>query len=86
MICLCGRVLCDILVCQCGVETKYQQQDSAEQNEHKVNTFHLDSHATSGLQSGADVKSSAALLIYEVNPISTCAHGSGIIPLATCVP
>lgn len=84
MICLCGRVLCDILVCQCGVETKYQQQDNAEQIEHKVNMFHMDSHATSGLQSGADVKSSAALLIYGV--LSPRAHGSGIIPLGTCVP
>lgn len=64
---------CNIPLCQCGAETKYQQQDIGEQIRHKVNAFHLDSrpHAMLGLQSDADVKSSTALLIYEANPVST---------------
>lgn len=85
---------CDIPLCQCVVETKHQLQDIGEQIEHKVSAFHLDSrpHATLGLQSGADVKSSAALLIYGANSVSTCAcenyqsarqtkRGGGIIAL-----
>lgn len=70
------EISCDIPLCQCGAETKYQQQDIGEQIRHKVNAFHLDSrpHAMLGLQSGADVKSSAALLIYEANPVFTCAY------------
>lgn len=71
-----SRFSCVIPLCQCGAETKYQQQDTGEQIRHKVNAFHLDSwlHAMLGLQSSADVKSSAALLIYEANPVSTCAY------------
>lgn len=85
---------CDIPLCQCVVETKHQLQDIGEQIEHKVSAFHLDSrpHATLGFQSGADVKSSAALLIYWANSVSTCAcenyqsarqtkRGGGIIAL-----
>jgi len=65
----------DVPLCQCVVETTYLLQDIGEQIEHKVRMFRLDSrpHATLGLQSGADVKSCAALLIYGANSVSTCA-------------
>lgn len=98
--CLHGRVV--VWCSGVPVWRKYWQQDSGEQIEHKVNTFHLDSNATPGLQSSADVKSSAALLSYKANPISMCKYenyGSdevqgwhkekGIIPFVkfgTCVP
>lgn len=69
--CLHGRVV--VWCSGVPVWRKYWQQDSGEQIEHKVNTFHLDSNATPGLQSSA-ISNQVQLCCLIKQILSPCAN------------